>query len=1225
MTAGIRFQVRTLRLLARVNARALLYVCLLLGTMLGTSACLEPPGLSMEIIKHNDWKAPPHWSPERNSIVFSHGLGRNSLYEDLYEASADGSQVRVIPGIDPIGPNDLREQGTAASISPDLTRLTYADFEHNSWVPGLKHYDWEIVTSDPDGSDQRRLTNREGMEQSPVWSPDGSRIAFLSSRLGASNIFTMAPDGSNVRSIAPSVSRIYSPLVWSPDGRRIAFIAFESAPSGQPYWVLYAVGADGSELTKLAKAINLPNLPPWSSDFSSLPALPAWSPDNSSLAFLKKNEAGISLYTVGADGSDLKEIHELAEEFTRHSSNITNNLAWSPDGTKILLSGLRAVGVVGVDGSEFRLLTDLPGDGPVFYSTWSPDGSKIAVSTATTSSDDSAGFYPVLYTMNADGSNKRILAKYVVEVDYTKYGADVRYQDKRVEPAHGEAWPAHFDPTFAGQVPATQDLPAATASALEVPRVEPRHGGSWPMEFEEFGDPNPESSPLPGEGMVAFEVLPITKNSTPPGPFASTDSPCTKHSGGDCTPRDVSGINLTALSIRGSAYGGGEASTVEDVFEKGLFLLEASAAHIAVRGTPQDDSLRCPWRGVARTAQQREDAIRFWLGLGEDEALPSPVQVEADFMSYVNQMSSRYRDYVGASYKAISRGGLSNDIPVLTCYADYAVQEYLLGSGPSIVTVAYDLVDDTRSYDLYRLSHAAGEFGPPTTTPLMSGGEYAEMLGQIIRDGEEAFAGVLDGRENVIFFSPMGAHNAIAVEAWQAVAQWDLQTDDEGTVFAVRYGAHESDPEYTQTLVNLKSRVTTAAASDDFADDRIENVSGLTQYYRDIGAYDDITPDDGSTETFTPSHPPPMPDCGAGTAVADSSVNRALVHDCKALLDLKDTLSGTATLNWSKGIAIGTWTGVTVSGTPQRVTGLGLPSSSLNGSMPAGLGTLWGLTTLDLSGNSLTGMIPAGLGDLPELATLKLSGNSLSGCIPPGLRDVATNDLASVGLSYCDMLTAPPAPSGLSLSVADGTFTISWDEVSGVTKYEAQYTIGDATGWTALPETESVSTTHAPGDGLPCGTAYRFRVRAFGDGVMHSAEWGTPSSEETHATEACNQDPVFDPDSYEFTVDEDAAVGDNVGTVTASDLDEGDTVSYSISSGNEAGQFSIDYSTGDITVVGALDYETTTSYTLTVEADDAKDGTDTATVNIAVGDVAGVRRILSVTKFHKVPGNAWSE
>ena len=99
---------------------------------------------------------------------------------------------------------------------------------------------------------------------------------------------------------------------------------------------------------------------------------------------------------------------------------------------------------------------------------------------------------------------------------------------------------------------------------------------------------------------------------------------------------------------------------------------------------------------------------------------------------------------------------------------------------------------------------------------------------------------------------------------------------------------------------------------------------------------------------------------------------------------------------------------MTLSGTPQRLTGLSLASSDLNGTIPAGLGRLNGLTSLDLSGNALTGSIPAALGDLPELATLRLSGNSLNACIPVALRDVETNDLAALGISFCDMLTPPP-------------------------------------------------------------------------------------------------------------------------------------------------------------------------------------------------------------------------
>ena len=96
----------------------------------------------------------------------------------------------------------------------------------------------------------------------------------------------------------------------------------------------------------------------------------------------------------------------------------------------------------------------------------------------------------------------------------------------------------------------------------------------------------------------------------------------------------------------------------------------------------------------------------------------------------------------------------------------------------------------------------------------------------------------------------MGAHNVIAVEAWQAIAQWDLQrdetTNDEGetvtTVYAVRYGARDGDPEHRQALAQLRSRISTATASDSHANQRIGNINGLQAYYRQIGAYGDITP-----------------------------------------------------------------------------------------------------------------------------------------------------------------------------------------------------------------------------------------------------------------------------------------------------------------------------------------------------------------------------------------------
>ena len=89
------------------------------------------------------------------------------------------------------------------------------------------------------------------------------------------------------------------------------------------------------------------------------------------------------------------------------------------------------------------------------------------------------------------------------------------------------------------------------------------------------------------------------------------------------------------------------------------------------------------------------------------------------------------------------------------------------------------------------------------------------------------------------------------------------------------------------------------------------------------------------------SSPPPPPSlCAAGTAVPDAANNPGLVADCDALLAARDTLAGTATLNWSASTAIGEWDGVTLGGSPQRVTTLDLRERQLTGTIPAQLGSL---------------------------------------------------------------------------------------------------------------------------------------------------------------------------------------------------------------------------------------------------------------------------------------------
>ena len=396
----------------------------------------------------------------------------------------------------------------------------------------------------------------------------------------------------------------------------------------------------------------------------------------------------------------------------------------------------------------------------------------------------------------------------------------------------------------------------------------------------------------------------------------------------------------------------------------GLYAAGITPSHIAVRGTATEDSVRCGWRGGARTLEQREDSIRFWLGLDDADPLPSVSEVDRLFMSHIEQMAPRYQDEMKARYLTLSQGGLSNDLLSLTCHADYTVQEYILGAGPTAtteLTVSYDGLGEARSYDLYRLSYEMGDFGQED---LVSEAEYTDWLAQLVSDIELELSVLIEGHESVVFMAPMGAHNAIAIETWQAVAQWDLQTDDNDVVQAVRYGASPDDPEYTQPLTELKTRITTAASTDGFADQRVENVSGLTQFYWDIGAYDDITPDDGDTTTFTPDDPPPMPTCAGVDAVDDPRLNPGLVSDCTILLDSMDALAGTASLDWNASTTVSAWEGITLNASSTRVTALELSDEDLDGTIPAALGGLSALVTLDLSDNDLSGEILAEFGRL---------------------------------------------------------------------------------------------------------------------------------------------------------------------------------------------------------------------------------------------------------------------
>ena len=211
--------------------------------------------------------------------------------------------------------------------------------------------------------------------------------------------------------------------------------------------------------------------------------------------------------------------------------------------------------------------------------------------------------------------------------------------------------------------------------------------------------------------------------------------------------------------------------------------------------------------------------------------------------------------------------------------------------------------------------------------------------------------------------------------------------------------------------------------------------------------------------------------------------------------------------------------------------------------------------------------------------------------------------VTAVFIFECDVIGCrrdegqPAAPGSMSVRLANETFTVSWDAMSGADRYRVQYRNDPGNDWTELVDADPTDTvvTWSP-ESIVCGATYTFQVEARGDGETYTADWGLPETRGV-VTTGCELQPVFGSSDYEFSVAEGAEVGTVVGQVAATpDAD----LSYAITAGNAGGAFAIGAASGEITLAGTLDSSALSSYTLAVRASDGRGGVATATVALTV-------------------------
>ena len=117
------------------------------------------------------------------------------------------------------------------------------------------------------------------------------------------------------------------------------------------------------------------------------------------------------------------------------------------------------------------------------------------------------------------------------------------------------------------------------------------------------------------------------------------------------------------------------------------------------------------------------------------------------------------------------------------------------------------------------------------------------------------------------------------------------------------------------------------------------------------------------------------------------------------------------------------------------------------------------------------------------------------------------------------------------------------------------------------------------------------------------------------ATVTLNLTNVNEPPSVpdqSFVVTDGTVFGANVGTVAASDQDEGETLSYSITSGNEAGVFAIDPLTGTLRIIAQATVTNTIGLTVSVYDSGTPPLSDSGLVSLVIESGSGT---IGVTTF----------
>jgi Tol biopolymer transport system component len=179
----------------------------------------------------------------------------------------------------------------------------------------------DIFIANPDGSAAHALISGPTDDVAPVVSRDGTRFLFFRKEFeGGYGLLVVDIDGTNERVLSKEPLRDPSWADWSPDGSQVLVVHKIGAVN-----VASIIDIDGSgSMRRLDLGDVTPEFPIWR------------PPDGREIVFRGASFDGVALYSIGADGNDLRQIAPLKSiEGSTCLDGCYLGLRMSPDGTRV--------------------------------------------------------------------------------------------------------------------------------------------------------------------------------------------------------------------------------------------------------------------------------------------------------------------------------------------------------------------------------------------------------------------------------------------------------------------------------------------------------------------------------------------------------------------------------------------------------------------------------------------------------------------------------------------------------------------------------------------------------------------------------------------------------------------------------------------------------------------------------------------------------------------------